>query len=44
MGVELVTIGEATDVAVAWISPARVREVRKINPALVLRRFAVAER
>jgi predicted amidohydrolase len=44
MGVELVTIGETTDVAVAWISPARVSEVRRINPALELRRFGVVER
>lgn len=44
MGVELVTIGEATDAAVAWISPARVAEVRRVNPALELRRFAVTER
>ncbi|HTN58521.1 MAG TPA: carbon-nitrogen hydrolase family protein, partial [Protaetiibacter sp.] len=41
MGVELATIGEATDVAVAWISPARIREVRHLNPALQLRRFRV---
>jgi predicted amidohydrolase len=41
MGVELVTIGEATDAAVAWISPARIREVRHLNPALQLRRFRV---
>jgi len=44
MGVELVTIGEATDTAVAWISPSRVEEVRKVNPALALRRFAVVPR
>jgi len=44
MGVELVTIGETTGVAVAWISPARVAEVRRINPALELRRFGVSER
>ena len=44
MGVELVTIGEATDVAVAWISTARVAEVRKTNPALALRRFDVVVR
>ncbi len=44
MGVELVTIGEATDAAVAWITPARVAEVRRINPALSLRRFGVAPR
>jgi hypothetical protein len=41
MGVELVTIGEATDAAVAWINPARIREVRHLNPALQLRRFRV---
>lgn len=41
MGVELVTVGEATDVAVAWISPKRVAEVRHVNPALKLRRFRV---
>ncbi|MFT4029301.1 MAG: carbon-nitrogen hydrolase family protein [Protaetiibacter sp.] len=44
MGVELVTIGEATDVAVAWISPARIREVRRLNPALQLRRYRVEPR
>jgi predicted amidohydrolase len=44
MGVELVTVGEATDVGVAWISPARVVEVRHLNPALKLRRFTVAPR
>jgi predicted amidohydrolase len=44
MGVELATIGEATDTAVAWISPGRVREVRKVNPALALRRFGVVPR
>jgi predicted amidohydrolase len=41
MGVELVTVGEATDVAVAWISPTRLAEVRHTNPALKLRRFRV---
>lgn len=44
MGVELVTVGEATDVGVAWISPTRVLEVRHLNPALKLRRFTVAPR
>ncbi len=44
MGVELVTVGESTDVGVAWISPARVAEVRHINPALKLRRFTVEPR
>jgi predicted amidohydrolase len=41
MGVELVTIGEQTDVAVAWITRARIREVRHLNPALELRRYRV---
>lgn len=41
MGVELVTIGEATDVAVAWVSAERIRAVRALNPALALRRFRV---
>ena len=44
MGVELVTIGETTDVAVGWISQTRLAEVRRINPALALRRFTVAPR
>jgi predicted amidohydrolase len=44
MGVELATIGEATDTAVAWISRARVSEVRRVNPALELRRFRVEPR
>jgi deaminated glutathione amidase len=43
MGVELATIGEATDVAVAWISPERIQAVRKVNPALELRRFRLSE-
>lgn len=43
MGVELVTIGEATDVAVAWVSAERVAAVRALNPALALRRFRVDE-
>jgi predicted amidohydrolase len=44
MGVEIATIGEITDVAVASISVARVDEVRALNPAVALRRFAVVER
>jgi hypothetical protein len=28
-------------VAVAWVDPARIDEVRRVNPALALRRFAV---
>ncbi|MEO7006868.1 MAG: carbon-nitrogen hydrolase family protein [Terrimesophilobacter sp.] len=44
MGVELATVGENTDVALAWASPARLAEVRQINPALALRRFRVVPR
>ena len=44
MGVELVTIGEQADVAVAWVSFDRVAEVRTVNPSLKLRRFGVSER
>jgi predicted amidohydrolase len=44
MGVEIATIGEAVDTAVAWITPARLTEVRRINPALSLRRFTVEPR
>lgn len=44
MGVELVTIGDTTDVAVAWISKARIDAVRRVNPALALRRFTVIPR
>lgn len=44
MGVGVATIGEATDVAVAWISRERIESVRRVNPALELRRFRVTER
>ncbi|MRX45378.1 carbon-nitrogen hydrolase family protein [Agromyces kandeliae] len=44
MGVEVATIGEQTDVALAWLSTDRIAEVRRRNPALALRRFAVVER
>lgn len=44
MGVEIATIGEATDVAVAWVSRERIEAVRRVNPALALRRFDVVER
>lgn len=42
MGVPLVSIGDVTDVAVAWISSTRIAGVREINPALRLRRFRVS--
>jgi len=41
MGVEVAALGEAAGTAVAWITPGRVAEVRRINPALRLRRFRV---
>jgi predicted amidohydrolase len=41
MGVEIATIGEITDVAVAIISLDRVAAVRALNPAVALRRFGV---
>jgi len=44
MGVELATIGETTDVAIAWVSRRRIDAVRRVNPALALRRFEVRPR
>lgn len=44
MGVALASLGEITDVAVAFLAPARVTAVRAINPALALRRFSVVPR
>jgi predicted amidohydrolase len=41
MGVEIATVGDTTDVAVAVATAARVHSVRTANPALALRRFAV---
>jgi predicted amidohydrolase len=41
MGVELVTIGESTDVAIAFPSRQRMDDVRTVNPALRLRRFGI---
>ena len=38
----LAALGETTGVAVAEVSPARVREVRERNPALALRRYRVS--
>jgi len=43
MGVDLVTIGETTDVGLAWLTSARLAQVRAVNPALRLRRFGVVE-
>jgi predicted amidohydrolase len=44
MGVEIATLGELRDVAVAPISMARVSAVRILNPALELRRFGISDR
>lgn len=41
MGVAMAELGETSDVAVGWISPSRVCEVRALNPALALRRYRV---
>lgn len=43
-GTEVAGVGTATDVAVAWVDPAVVDRVRRVNPALALRRFRVAPR
>jgi predicted amidohydrolase len=43
LGVEIATIGEATDVAVAWPTPERVAASRVTNPALALRRLGFAQ-
>ncbi|PPG45211.1 hydrolase [Rathayibacter rathayi] len=41
MGVEIATLGEVEDVAVAWVSRERIDAAREKNPALSLRRFRV---
>ncbi len=43
-GVELAAVGTATDVAVAHLDPSAVARVRRVNPALRLRRFDVTPR
>lgn len=43
-GVEIAAIGAASDIAVAVIDPATVERVRRVNPALQLRRFSVVAR
>ncbi|SDG24102.1 carbon-nitrogen hydrolase family protein [Microbacterium sp. 77mftsu3.1] len=43
-GVPVVTIGTGTDVAVAHVDAATVARVRRVNPALALRRYTVAPR
>jgi predicted amidohydrolase len=41
MGIELATLGERADVAVAWVSAERLAAVRRVNPSLALRRYRV---
>lgn len=43
-GVPIAAIGTTTDVAVAWISADAVERVRRVNPALAARRYAVVPR
>lgn len=43
-GVPVVSIGTSTDVAVAFVDPAIVDRVRRVNPALALRRYTVTPR
>lgn len=40
-GVEIAGIGTGSDVAVAWVDADAVERVRRVNPALTLRRFRV---
>lgn len=44
VGVTTASIGVETDAAVAFVSVERIAEVRKVNPALTLRRYAVVPR
>ncbi len=43
-GVEIAAVGTATDVAVGFLEQAAVARVRRVNPALALRRFDVVPR
>lgn len=43
MGVTVASLAENEDVAVAWIDRGRLDEVRRVNPALALRRFGTRE-
>ena len=44
LGVEVAGVGTATDVAVSFVDAEVVARVRRVNPALALRRFAIAPR
>ncbi len=43
-GVVLAQVGTATDVSVAHVDPDVIARVRRVNPALELRRYRVAPR
>lgn len=43
-GVEIAAVGTATDIAVAHPDPGTIDRVRRVNPALQLRRFQVSPR
>lgn len=43
-GVPLAAVGTATDIALAYVDADVVARVRRINPALSLRRYRVAPR
>ncbi|MCT9820424.1 carbon-nitrogen hydrolase family protein [Microbacterium sp. W1N] len=43
-GVEIAAVGTATDTAVAFVDADAVARVRRVNPALALRRFRVVPR
>lgn len=43
-GVEMAAVGTTTDVAVAWADAGTIQRVRRMNPALSLRRFRVEPR
>jgi predicted amidohydrolase len=43
-GVEVAAIGTATDVVVAYVERDAISNVRRVNPALQLRRFGVQPR
>lgn len=43
-GVEVAAVGTASDIAVAYVDAHAVDRVRRVNPALQLRRFAVVPR
>lgn len=44
MGVELAALGEQPGIAVAWLERDRLEQVRRVNPALALRRYRVLPR